>query len=45
LPASTLADAHLEGDIYIRTDTPSTANQRVYQCTVAGSPGTWVARA
>lgn len=30
------------GDWYLRRDTPSTANQRVYVCSVAGSPGTWV---
>jgi len=30
------------GDLYFRTDTPSTANQRIYICTVAGNPGTWV---
>lgn len=31
------------GDIYFRTDTPSTSNQRVYICTVAGAAGaaTW----
>ena len=34
----------LAGDLYIRTDTPSTANQRIYVCTVAGTAGaaTWV---
>lgn len=31
------------GDLYIRTDTPSTTNQRLYMCSVAGTPGTWVA--
>lgn len=30
------------GDLYFRTDTPGTANQRVYICTAAGNPGTWV---
>lgn len=32
------------GGIYFRTDTPSTSNQRVYICTVAGLAGaaTWV---
>lgn len=32
------------GGIYFRTDTPSTSNQRVYICTVAGVTGgaTWV---
>ena len=32
------------GDLYIRIDTPSTSNQRVYQCTAGGSVGTWVGR-
>ena len=38
------------GDLYARTDTPSTANQRLYICTVAGTgvggstgAGTWIA--
>lgn len=32
------------GGLYFRTDTPSTSNQRVYICTVAGVAGaaTWV---
>ena len=32
------------GGFYLRTDTPSTVNQRVYVCTVAGIAGaaTWV---
>lgn len=30
------------GDFYFRTDTPSTANQRIYVCTATGNPGTWV---
>lgn len=30
------------GDFFKRTDTPTVANQRLYMCTVAGSPGTWV---
>lgn len=30
------------GDIYFRTDTPSTANQRIYICTVGGGTPTWV---
>jgi hypothetical protein len=30
------------GDLYCRTDTPSTSNQRIYICTVSGAPGTWV---
>lgn len=30
------------GDIFFRTDTPSTANQRVYICTVGGASPTWV---
>ena len=29
------------GDIYIRTDTPSTANQRIYVCTTGGSSSVW----
>lgn len=35
------ATAHV-GDYYFRTDTPAVANQRLYVCTVAGNPGTWV---
>lgn len=32
------------GGFYLRTDTPSTSNQRIYICTVAGAAGlaTWV---
>lgn len=30
------------GDIYFRTDTPSTADQRIYICTVGGGTPTWV---
>jgi hypothetical protein len=30
------------GDLYVRTDTPSTANQRLYSCTVGGASPTWV---
>lgn len=32
------------GGLYFRTDTPSTSNQRIYICTVAGIAGaaTWV---
>jgi hypothetical protein len=30
------------GDVYHRTDTPSTANQRLYVCTVGGASPTWV---
>ena len=29
------------GEYYFRTDTPSTANQRIYVCTAGGTPGTW----
>ena len=29
------------GDIYFRTDTPATANQRIYICTVGGATPTW----
>jgi len=32
------------GDLYIRLDTPSTGNQRIYQCTAGGAVGTWVGR-
>jgi hypothetical protein len=32
------------GDLYIRIDSPTTSNQRIYQCTMAGTPGTWTAR-
>lgn len=32
------------GDLYIRLDTPSTSNQRLYQCIIAGTPGTWAGR-
>lgn len=34
------------GEFYFRTDTPGTANQRIYICTVgtgSGTLGTWVA--
>lgn len=33
-----------QGDIYFRYDTPSSSNQRIYVCTVAGAAGsaTWV---
>lgn len=30
------------GDLYFRTDTPGTANQRIYVCTVGGGTPTWV---
>lgn len=40
--ASTVGTA-IVGDWYFRSDTPNTANQRVYICTVAGAPGTWTA--
>jgi hypothetical protein len=30
------------GDIYLRSDTPTTVNQRIYICTAAGVPGTWL---
>jgi hypothetical protein len=30
------------GDYYFRTDTPGTANQRIYVCTVGGATPTWV---
>ena len=36
--------AGTRGDIYFRTDTPATANQRIYICSVAGAAGaaTWL---
>ena len=42
--ATTVNGPASPGDLYIRIDTPSTSNQRVYQCTAGGSPGTWVGR-
>lgn len=42
-PASGTVGTGRVGDWYLRRDTPSTANQRVYLCTVAGTPGTWTA--
>jgi hypothetical protein len=42
--STTVGDARV-GDWYLRRDTPSTSNQRLYVCTVAGSPGTWTASA
>lgn len=30
------------GDLYFRTDTPGSANQRLYICTVGGGAPTWV---
>lgn len=35
--------ASTAGDLYIRTDTPGTASQRLYACTAGGTPGTWTA--
>lgn len=40
-PSSTTVGTAAVGDLYLRRDTPSTANQRLYICTAAGSPGTW----
>lgn len=40
--ASTVGTSRV-GDWYLRKDTPSTASQRIYVCTVAGAPGTWSA--
>ena len=40
-PGSSTVGTAAVGDLYFRRDTPSTANQRLYICTVAGSPGTW----
>ena len=34
--------APVAGDLYLRIDTPSTANQRLYICTVGGGSPTWV---
>ena len=42
-PSSTTVGTASVGDLYLRKDTPSTANQRLYVCTVAGTPGTWTA--
>lgn len=42
--ASTVGGNAVVGDLYFRLDTPSTSNQRVYQCTGSGSPGTWTGR-
>lgn len=42
--ATTIGGAAAIGDLYFRRDTPSTNNQRIYQCTTAGTPGTWTAR-
>ena len=41
--SSTVGGAASVGDLYLRTDTPTTANQRIYTCTTAGTPGTWTA--
>lgn len=44
-PSSTTVNGPANpGDLYIRIDTPSTSNQRIYQCTAGGSPGTWAGR-
>lgn len=40
-PSSTTVGDGRVGDLYLRRDTPSTANQRLYRCTVLGTPGTW----
>ena len=40
-PSSTTVGTGAVGDLYLRRDTPTTANQRIYACTVAGTPGTW----
>ena len=42
VPSATTVNPGRIGDLYMRKDTPSTANQRIYMCTVAGTPGTWV---
>jgi hypothetical protein len=41
-PTATIVGATITGDFYWRTDTPGTANQRLYVCTAGGTPGTWV---
>lgn len=41
VPSGTTVNAGRVGDMYLRIDTPSTSNQRIYMCTAAGSPGTW----
>ena len=41
VPSGTTVNTGRVGDLYMRTDTPSTSNQRIYMCTTAGSPGTW----
>ncbi|MHB8573553.1 MAG: peptidase associated/transthyretin-like domain-containing protein [Candidatus Dormibacteria bacterium] len=41
-PPNTVNGAEPQGgDIWLRTDTPSTANQRVYICTTGGSSPVW----
>jgi hypothetical protein len=40
---SNIGGAASVGDLYIRLDTPTTSNQRMYRCTTAGTPGTWTA--
>jgi len=42
VPSGTTVNTSVIGDMYYRIDTPSTANQRIYMCTVAGTPGTWL---
>jgi len=42
VPSGTTVNPGRVGDLYMRSDTPSIANQRIYMCTVAGTPGTWV---
>lgn len=40
VPANaTVPNGGTAGDFYYRTDTPGTANQRIYICTVSGTPG------
>lgn len=41
VPSGTTVNTGRVGDMYLRIDTPSTANQRIYMCTTAGTPGTW----
>lgn len=41
-PSAPNGNAPAAGDIYFRTDTPSTSGQRLYCCTAGGSSPTWV---
>jgi Pectate lyase superfamily protein len=41
-PTNPTGSNPVAGDVYFRTDTPSTSNQRIYICTVGGGSPTWV---